>query len=45
MKKTQMPYTDAEISIILLTSEDIVTASGDILSNDSEPTYDDGGWT
>ena len=39
------PYQPCSIEIVELTVSDIVTASGGILSNDGEPTYDDGGWT
>jgi len=47
MKKTQVPYTNPELTVILLSTSDIVTASGigGTLSNDSSLTYDDGGWT
>ena len=39
------PYSTAEIEIVSFDSSDIVTASGGILSNDQNSTYDDGGWT
>ena len=46
MKKTQIPYVEAEISVILLGFPDIITASGgNVLSNDEGINYDDGGWT
>ena len=35
-------YRNAEISVVLISASDIVTAS--TLSNDSDQNYDDGGW-